>query len=628
LQRPLPFLAGIMISVTVAGMAAADDRSLCDSSNTPADDAVAACSRRLTSGELKGRDIAITYNNRGWGWTKKGDLDRAIADYNEAIRLDPAYTNAYNNRASVWTRKGAHDRAIADYNEVIRLNPSSASAYSNRGRSWKAKGDLDRAIADYTEAIRLDASNGNFFTSRCHALNDKGEPHRALADCNEAIRLNPKDGFAYNNRGDSYNKRGQLDDALRDFEEAIRLGVQHAIVYDNRGLIYSRKRDYDRAIADFSEAIRLDPADPYPRRNRADAHRLKRDVDLAIADDNEAIRLLPGFAAAYTGRGLSFEQKGDRERARADFNAALALPAERYLSGRWAHDTARQRLAALASDSAQTAPVAAPAQVTPPPSGPQTAAVTPQTPPQAAQPADQGSRIALVIGNDAYENLPKLHKAVNDARTLEAALRALNFEVIRVENASRRTMNQRIFDFTARIRRGDTAFFFFAGHGVEVKGANYLLPTDTPPAREGQESLIVDESIAADSIVLRLQERGARVSLLVFDACRDNPFAKAGTRGVGGSRGLGLMAAPEGVFLLYSAGYGQAALDRLSDNDPHPNSVFTRTFAQLLRQQGKTIQDIAKATQSEVRRLALSINHQQMPAIYDQIDGTLMLAPR
>jgi hypothetical protein len=447
-------------------------------------------------------------------------------------------------------------------------------------------------------------------------------------DCNEAIRINSKDGFAYNNRGDSYNKKGQIDDALRDFNEAVRLGVRHAVVYDNRGLIHFRKQNYDAAIADFNEAITLDATDPYPRRNRADAYRLKRDFDRAIADADEAIRLAPAFAAAYTSRALAFEQKGDRERARADFNAALARPETGFLSGKWAHDTARQRLASLSGSGTPAPPVTSNPVVTPRPADTQTSTVSPQTPRQdTPRAAEQGRRFALVIGNDSYENLPKLQKAVNDARTLEAALRTLGFDVIRVENANRRTMNQRIFDFTSKIGRGDTAFFFFAGHGVEIKGANYLLPTDTPPAREGQETLVVDESVAADGIVLRLQERGARVSLLVFDACRDNPFAKSGTRGIGGSRGLGLMAAPEGVFLLYSAGYGQTALDRLSDQDPHPNSVFTRAFVRNLGQQGKTIQDMAKATQSEVRRLALTINHQQMPAIYDQIDGVLVLSP-
>jgi len=268
-------------------------------------------------------------------------------------------------------------------------------------------------------------------------------------------------------------------------------------------------------------------------------------------------------------------------------------------------------------------------KVTPPPAQPAPLpAVTPSVTPAIPQFTNDGSRrVALVIGNDRYEHLPSLQKAGNDARAVGDTLQRLGFEVIRIENAPRRVMNQKLVEFTGKIGRGDTAFFFYAGHGVEVKGINYLLPSDTPQARDGEEGLVTGEGIAADSIIERMQERGAKVSLLVLDACRDNPFKKPGTRGVGTTRGLGQMTAPEGVFVLYSAGLGQTALDRLSDKDPHPNSVFTRTFVSLLGKPGISLQQVAKDTQLEVRRLAATINHPQMPAYYDQILGQFTLAP-
>ncbi len=242
-------------------------------------------------------------------------------------------------------------------------------------------------------------------------------------------------------------------------------------------------------------------------------------------------------------------------------------------------------------------------------------------------PAMAERRLALVIGNDRYESLPSLQKAVNDSGAMESALTRLGFTVSRATDASRRSMNERIEAFAGQVQRGDTALFFFAGHGVEIKGINYLLPTDTPEARDGQEGLITREGIAADSIIERLQERGARVTMLVLDACRDNPFKKAGTRGVGGSRGLGQMTPAEGVFVLFSAGLGQTALDRLSDGDSHPNSVFTRTFINQLDRPGLSVLEIAKTTQTEVRKLALTVDHRQQPAFYDQIDGVLVLKP-
>src|SRR5258707_1124819 len=101
----------------------------------------------LCAGFLSG--CASDGHDRGVAWYVKGDYDRAIADYDEAIRLHPRYAPAFNNRGNVWYRKGDKDRAIADYDEAIRLDPKYAPAYTNRGNAWSGKGDNDRAIADY-----------------------------------------------------------------------------------------------------------------------------------------------------------------------------------------------------------------------------------------------------------------------------------------------------------------------------------------------------------------------------------------------------------------------------------------------------------------------------------------------
>jgi hypothetical protein len=236
-------------------------------------------------------------------------------------------------------------------------------------------------------------------------------------------------------------------------------------------------------------------------------------------------------------------------------------------------------------------------------------------------------RIALVIGNDRYENLDPLQKAVNDARAVSEALAKIGFDVIRVENAVRRLMNQKMVEFTGKVGRGDTAFFFFSGHGVEIRGQNFLLPTDMPKVGENQEGIVTGEGIPADSIIEQLQSRGAKVTMMVLDACRENPFAKQGTRGVGATRGLAQITAPEGVFVLYSAGVGQTALDRLSNNDRDPNSIFTRKFLQALATPGLSVQEMAKRTQFAVRELAGTVNHPQMPAYYDQILGQFTLVP-
>src|SRR6201993_1535898 len=135
-----------------------------------------------------------------------------------------------------------------------------------------------------------------------------------------------------------------------------------------------------------------------------------------------------------------------------------------------------------------------------------------------AGPAHAEKRVALVIGNNDYRNVPKLQKAVNDARTMGDTLKQLGFSVMVAENLSRQQFSQTLLAFDNAVGPGDTSFFFFAGHGFEIAGQNYLLPTDVPPATEGQEELVRDASVLADRIVERLQNRQGRPPILVFDA--------------------------------------------------------------------------------------------------------------
>ncbi len=243
-----------------------------------------------------------------------------------------------------------------------------------------------------------------------------------------------------------------------------------------------------------------------------------------------------------------------------------------------------------------------------------------------AAPAQAEKRVALVIGNNDYRNVPKLQKAVNDARTMGDTLKQLGFSVMVAENQTRQAFSQTLLQFDATIQPGDTAFFFFAGHGFEIAGQNFLLPTDVPAAREGQEELVRDASILADRIVERLQRRGTRTAILVFDACRNNPFERTGTRAVAGGGGLAPMTQlPEGVFSVFSAGPRQTALDRLSDSDDNPNSVFTRTFAKELLKPGDNLVQVAQRTRRLVSEMADTVHHKQIPVYFDQMVDDVFL---
>ncbi len=195
------------------------------------------------------------------------------------------------------------------------------------------------------------------------------------------------------------------------------------------------------------------------------------------------------------------------------------------------------------------------------------------------------------------------------------------------ENQNRQQFSETLLAFDRAIEPGDTAFFFYAGHGFEIAGQNYLLPTDVPAATEGQEELVRDASILADRVVERLQNKKARTSILVFDACRNNPFERSGTRAVAGGGGLAPMTQlPEGVFSVFSAGPRQTALDRLSNDDANPNSVFTRTFARELLQPGENLVQVAQRTRRLVSEMADTVKHKQVPVYFDQMVDDVFLS--
>ncbi len=238
------------------------------------------------------------------------------------------------------------------------------------------------------------------------------------------------------------------------------------------------------------------------------------------------------------------------------------------------------------------------------------------------------SRRALVIGADDYRNVSKLQKAVGDARAMKAALEKTGFAVDLLINPDRSAFNTGISEFTAKLGPGDVALIHYSGHGVALDGENYLLPVDAPrPDRVDKEGLKL-ESFALMPLIERIRATGSNVQIAIVDACRDNPYAKSGTRSIG--RGGGLVEPSRrpakgqgGFFILFSAGFGQTAADRLDDNDREPTSVYTRTLLRKIAVEGKPITDLAREVREDVEELAATVNHEQRPAYYDELSGPL-----
>ncbi|QEN86689.1 hypothetical protein FZC33_10260 [Labrys sp. KNU-23] len=233
--------------------------------------------------------------------------------------------------------------------------------------------------------------------------------------------------------------------------------------------------------------------------------------------------------------------------------------------------------------------------------------------------------LALIVGNDTYQEVPPLQTAVNDAQAMRQALQRAGFTVTLVENGTKRQISRAMATVEGAISPGDTVLFHYSGHGVEIDGQNWLLPVDIPTATEGEAGLIKDESFNAADIIERFRSKGARQVVAILDACRNNPFAQSGTRALPATRGLARMEADGGVFIMFSAGSKQEALDRLSPGDSEKTSVFVRSFLPLLERQDLTLIDMAKETQEKVRTLARSAGREQVPAYYDGIVGRVTL---
>jgi Caspase domain len=238
-------------------------------------------------------------------------------------------------------------------------------------------------------------------------------------------------------------------------------------------------------------------------------------------------------------------------------------------------------------------------------------------------------RIALVLGNNKYRNFPdfmELKKAVNDARLMRDTLQdKLGFEIIYGEDVDFERMKLLADQFVGQIKKGDIAFIFYSGHGVSDKGATFMLPGDVPRAKFGEEERVIGNSIDATALTSRLVEKGARIVVVVLDACRDDIFTVTGGKTIGSRPGLSFMNGAEGVFIMYSAATGQAALDRLSNDDPNPNSLYTRTLVPLLSEKNLTLEQIAKRVKFDVAKLAESIGEKQRPAYYNDITDDVVL---
>jgi len=285
----------------------------------------------------KDSNDASIYVNRGIAFCEMRDFSTGIDDFNEAIRLSPDLSSAYTLRgralcATVVTvtdikpkfsnftyetddgwdpakHKLVFEKAMSDFNQAIRLDPNDAVNYYERGSAYQMKREYDNAITDYNQALKRNPGYLEVYKNRREAYFSKGDYNHTIADCDQTILLDPNDIVAYNYRGAAFAGKGDYNQAIVDFSQAIRLSPNDANAYAYRGAMYSFKNDYDRAIADFNQSIRLDPNYAYAYFFRGSMYYDKREWNRAIADYEATLRIDPNNT--YARKGLT-----DARRAR------------------------------------------------------------------------------------------------------------------------------------------------------------------------------------------------------------------------------------------------------------------------------------------------------------------------
>ncbi len=304
-------------------------------------DQLQGCTDAIESGRWSGADLEWAYVNRGNAFYDKNDFDTAIADYNQAISLDPNDAIAYNNRGLAYKQKREYDRALTDFDKAISLNSRYANAYINRGSTWHDKGDLDRAITDYSSGLQYNPKDALAYRNRARAYVRKEDYDNAIADYSSKIRIEP-DGDSYRARAELYEKKKDYDNALADYTEAIRLNPKDIDAFYGRGNIYYyQKKDNDRAMADFKEGVRLAAAqtDREPMAilldvltkstvisiylERGDALFANKDFDRAIGIYNEALSYSSDALYPLLHRAYAYYQLGKYDQAIADYETLL-----------------------------------------------------------------------------------------------------------------------------------------------------------------------------------------------------------------------------------------------------------------------------------------------------------------
>lgn len=635
-------LSGTAFFVSQAGAAPGDDAQCKGASNF--DRRIESCTRLIARG---GADAAYAYNDRGIARFLKGNCDLALKDYDAALALvNKSFRKADRavlarqirlNMVDVHANcQGDLDRALQIIDIIFAEHPGDADAHAKKARVSLMKRDFQQAFQNYAAALLTSDNPGNLYIARATAKQMLGNLNGALEDMEKAVATKPGDPNVLHERGTIHTARGNYDLALADYERALKASPGNSRFIASRGDTRRLQGNMAQALEDLNRAIALDGPDKVSIAyvSRGDAFRYLGQYDRAIADFGKVISDFYGakVGAAYVGRGLTFERLGQLDRARADFATAVGLSPFSSDSNAAAQETAKARIAALDSGGALPDIRPVPETVWSATSIP-TAKEAVAVPSVSTQSLDatkikQERRIALIIGNSAYKAVTPLANPRHDADAVAASFRNIGFDnVTSANDASREALVNVLRAFAEEAEKADWAVVYYAGHGIEVNGTNYLIPVDAKLAADRDVQF---EAVPLDQVMASV-EGAKKISVVILDACRDNPFApqmrktaapevtagrttgggKVTTRSVG--RGLGDVKVSGASLVVFAAKHGQIALDGEGGNSP-----FAIAMVQRLATPGVEINKIFRLIRDDVMEATAG---RQEPFTYGSLPG-------
>lgn len=299
----------------------------CLEESSDPDRAIKACTELLDSDWTGLFDSvrSTALHNRGVALLRQGKMDRAIADFSGALKIDPEMALAYFNRGLIYSERGDADLAIADFGKAIQLKLEFPTAYISRAELQFRKGNLDEAYSDYALLVERFPDFANPETHLLLSSPFMGGNDRKYADFRQATGLKNELVEKLFKRGNNHANDGLFDKAIVDYSAVIELDRKHKAAFRNRGFSWMDIGEMDRAIEDFDKVILIDPKDDDAFVNRGIAWSQKGDIKKAMANYDEAIRKYRYNYRAFLNRGKTWADMGDLDKAFKDYEAALKL---------------------------------------------------------------------------------------------------------------------------------------------------------------------------------------------------------------------------------------------------------------------------------------------------------------